>query len=74
MKYTKRHARWINTITATQPITPVPQVGVVYWGDTGNANMVVGILLSYEDDGWTIIRDARDKEHRVIQSTLRSAQ
>jgi hypothetical protein len=73
MKYTKRHARWINTITATQPITPVPQVGVVYWGDTGNANMVVGLLLSC-NDGWAILRDARDKEHRVIQSTLRSAQ
>jgi len=72
MRITK-YAKWLQNITATQPITPVPQVGVVYWGDTGNANMVVGLLLSC-NDGWAIIRDARDKEHRVIQSTLRSAQ
>jgi hypothetical protein len=73
MKYTRRQARWIQTVVTNQPITPTLQIGVVYWGDTGNANMVVGLLLSY-DDGWAIIRDARSKEHRVIQSTLRSAQ
>jgi hypothetical protein len=72
MRITK-YAKWLQNITATQSITPVPQVGVVYWGDTGNANMVVGLLLSY-NDGWAIIRDARGTEHRVIQSTLKSAQ
>jgi hypothetical protein len=73
MTYNKRYVKWLNTITTTQPITPALQIGVVYWGDTGNANMVVGLLLSY-NDGWAIIRDARGTEHRVIQSTLRSAQ
>jgi len=72
MRITK-YAKWLQNITATQPTTPTLQIGVVYWGDTGNANMVVGLLLSY-NDGWAIIRDTRDKEHRVIQSTLRSAQ
>jgi hypothetical protein len=73
MRLTK-YAKWLQTISTDQPITPTLQIGVVYWGDTGNGNMVVGILLSYEDDGWAIIRDARGKEHRVIESTLRSAQ
>jgi len=73
MRLTK-YAKWLQTISTDQPITPTLQIGVVYWGDTGNANMVVGILLSYEDDGWAIIKDARGKEHRVIESTLRSAQ
>jgi hypothetical protein len=73
MRITK-YAKWLQTISTDQPITPTLQIGVVYWGDTGNGNMVVGILLSYEDDGWAIIRDARGKEHRVIESTLRSAQ
>jgi hypothetical protein len=73
MTYNKRYVKWLNTITTTQPTTPTLQIGVVYWGDTGNANMVVGLLLSY-NDGWAIIKDARSKEHRVIQSTLRSAQ
>jgi hypothetical protein len=72
MRLTK-YAKLLQTISTDQPITPTLQIGVVYWGDTGNANMVVGILLSYED-GWAIIRDARGKEHRVIESTLRSAQ
>jgi hypothetical protein len=72
MRITK-YAKWIQSITTDQPTTPTLQIGVVYWGDTGNANMVVGLLLSY-DDGWATIRDARGKEHRVIQSTLRSAQ
>jgi len=35
--------------------------------------MVVGLLLSC-NDGWATIKDARGIEHRVIQSTLRSAQ
>jgi len=73
MAYSKRYVKWLNTIATTQPTTPALQIGVVYWGDTGNANMVVGLLLSY-NDGWAIIKDARGKEHRVIQSTLRSAQ
>ncbi len=73
MKYKTKYSKWLQTIVTTQPITPTLQIGVVYWGDTGNANMVVGLLLSY-NDGWAIIRDARSKEHRVIQSTLRSAQ
>lgn len=73
MKYKAKYAKWLNTITTTQPTTPTLQIGVVYWGDTGNANMVVGLLLSY-NDGWAIIRSARGTEHRVIQSTLRSAQ
>ena len=72
MRITK-YAKWLNSITTDQPITPTLQIGVVYWGDTGNANMVVGLLLSYED-GWAILKDARGKEHRVIESTLRSAQ
>ena len=72
MRITK-YSKWRNTIVATQPTTPTLQIGVVYWGDTGNANMVVGLLLSY-DNGWATIRDARGTEHRVIQSTLRSAQ
>ena len=71
--YSKRYTKWLNTIATTQPTTPTLQIGVVYWGDTGNANMVVGILLSY-DDGWAIFRSARGTVHRVIQSTLRSAQ
>ena len=69
---TKKFVKWHKTVTNT-PITPALQIGVVYWGDTGNANMVVGLLLSY-DDGWAIIKDARGVEHHVIQSTLRSAQ
>jgi hypothetical protein len=73
MVYSKRYTKWLNTITTTQPTTPTLQIGVVYWGDTGNANMVVGLLLSY-NDGWAILRSARGTEHRVIQSTLRSAQ
>jgi len=73
MKYKNKYAQWLNNIATTQPKTPVPQVGIVYWGDTGNANMVVGLLLSC-NDGWAIIKDARGTEHRVIQSTLRSAQ
>ena len=72
MRITK-YAKWIQSITTDQPTTPTLQIGVVYWGDTGNANMVVGLLLSC-DNGWATIRDARGKEHRVIQSTLRSAQ
>lgn len=71
--YSKRYVKWLNTIATTQPTTPTLQIGVVYWGDTGNANMVVGLLLSY-DDGWATIRDVRGTEHRVIKSTLRSAQ
>jgi hypothetical protein len=73
MVYSKRYTKWLNTIVTTQPTTPTLQIGVVYWGDTGNANMVVGLLLSY-NDGWAILRSARGTEHRVIQSTLRSAQ
>jgi hypothetical protein len=73
MVYSKRYTKWLNTITTNQPTTPTLQIGVVYWGDTGNANMVVGLLLSY-NDGWAILRSARGTEHRVIQSTLRSAQ
>ena len=72
MRITK-YAKWIQSITTDQPTTPTLQIGVVYWGDTGNANMVVGLLLSY-NDGWATIRDARGKEHRAIKSTLRSAQ
>ncbi len=72
MRITK-YAKWLQNITAIQPITPVPQVGVVYWGDTGNANYIAGILVGYED-GDAILVDARGKEHRVIKSTLRSAQ
>ena len=73
MKYKTKYSKWLQTIVTTQPTTPTLQIGVVYWGDTGNANMVVGLLLSY-NDGWAIIKDARGTEHRVIQSTLRSAQ
>ena len=73
MNLRTKYAKWRNTLNATQPTTPTLQIGVVYWGDTGNANMVAGILLSYED-GWATIRSARGTEHRVIQSTLRSAQ
>jgi hypothetical protein len=72
MRITK-YAKWLQNITSSKPTTPTLQIGVVYWGDTGNGNMVVGLLLSYKD-GWAIIRDARGKEHRVIESTLRSAQ
>lgn len=72
MRITK-YAKWIKTITTDQPKTPTLQIGVVYWGDTGNGNFVCGLLLSYED-GWAIIKDARGIEHRVIKSTLRSAQ
>ena len=72
MRITK-YSKWRKTITTDQPTTPTLQIGVVYWGDTGNANMVVGLLLSY-DNGWATIRDARGKEHRTIKSTLRSAQ
>ena len=55
MTYNKRYVKWLNTIATTQPTTPALQIGVVYWGDTGNANMVAGILISYED-GWATIR------------------
>lgn len=72
MRITK-YAKWLQNITATQPITPTLQIGVVYWGDTGNANYIAGILVGYED-GDAILVDARGKEHRVIQSTLKSAQ
>jgi hypothetical protein len=72
MRITK-YAKWLQNITATQPTTPTLQIGVVYWGDTGNANYIAGILVGYED-GDAILVDARGKEHRVIQSTLRSAQ
>ena len=73
MNLRTKYAKWRNTLNATQPTTPTLQIGVVYWGDTGNGNFVCGLLLSYED-GWAIIKDARGKEHRVIESTLRSAQ
>jgi len=72
MRITK-YAKWLQNITAIQPTTPTLQIGVVYWGDTGNANYIAGILVGYEE-GDAILVDARGKEHRVIQSTLRSAQ
>ena len=72
MRITK-YAKWLQNITATQPTTPTLQIGVVYWGDTGNANYIAGILVGYED-GDAILVDARGKEHRAIKSTLRSAQ
>ena len=73
MNLRTKYAKWRNTLNTTQPTTPTLQIGVVYWGDTGNANMVVGLLLSC-NDGWAIIRDIRGTEHRVIKSTLKSAQ
>jgi len=73
MKYKTKFSKWLQTIVTNQPITPTLQIGVVYWGDTGNGNFVCGVLLSYED-GWAILKDARGKEHRVIESTLKSAQ
>jgi len=73
MNLRTKYAIWRNTLIATQSITPTLQIGVVYWGDTGNSNMVVGLLLSY-NDGWALIKDIRGTEHRVIQSTLKSAQ
>ena len=73
MNLRTKYAKWRNTLNATQPTTPTLQIGVVYWGDTGNANMVVGLLLSC-NDGWAIIRDILGTEHRVIKSTLKSAQ
>jgi hypothetical protein len=72
MRITK-YAKWLQNITATQPTTPTLQIGVVYWGDTGNANYIAGILVGYED-GDAILVDARGKEHRAIKSTLKSAQ
>ena len=72
MRITK-YAKWLQNITSSKPTTPTLQIGVVYWGDTGNGNMVVGLLLSC-NDGWATIKDARGIEHRVIESTLRSAQ
>jgi hypothetical protein len=73
MKHSKRYVKWLHSIKTNQSITPTLQIGVVYWGDTGNGNMVCGILISYED-GWAILKDIRGMEHRVIESTLRSAQ
>jgi hypothetical protein len=72
MRITK-YAKWLQNITSSKPTTPTLQIGVVYWGDTGNANYIAGILVGYED-GDAILVDARGKEHRVIQSTLKSAQ
>jgi hypothetical protein len=72
MRITK-YAKWLQNITSSKPTTPTLQIGVVYWGDTGNGNYMVGMLVGYED-GDAILVDARDKEHRVIPSTLKSAQ
>ena len=72
MRITK-YAKWIQSITTDQPTTPTLQIGVVYWGDTGNGNYTAGILVGYED-GYAILVDARGKEHHAIKSTLRSAQ
>ena len=55
-----------------KPVAPTLQIGVVYWGDTGNSNMIVGMLVRCEAKD-AILKDARGKEHIVIKSTLRPA-
>lgn len=67
----ERYALWHKMVT-NNPVTPTQQIGVVYWGDTGNGNMVCGMLVGYEND-MAILCDARGKEHMVIKSTLRPA-
>ena len=67
----KKYASWHKKVT-NNPVTPTLQIGVVYWGDTGNGNMVCGILVGYENDT-AILTDARGKEHMVIIPTLRPA-
>lgn len=73
MRINRKYAAWYKNVTATQVITPTIQCGVVYWGDTGNSNMVCGMLLRHDPD-YSILADARGVEHQVITSTLRSAQ
>ena len=69
----KQYAEWYNKVTASnKPITPTLQIGVVYWGDTGNGNMICGMLVRYEAKD-AILVDARGKEHIAISSTLRPA-
>lgn len=69
----KQYAEWYKKVTnSTKPVTPTLQIGVVYWGDTGNANMIVGMLVRYEAQN-AILVDARGKEHIAIKSTLRPA-
>ena len=70
---TKFYAKWVNQLKSSPHRTPTLQIGIVYWGDTGNSNWVRGLLIS-KNDGWAIIKDAGGNEHRVIESTLRSAQ
>jgi hypothetical protein len=67
----ERYALWHKKVT-NKPVTPTQQIGVVYWGDTGNGNMVCGMLVGYENDT-AILTDARGKEHIIILSTLRPA-
>jgi len=71
-----RHTKyrdWYKKVTGNaKPVTPTLQIGVVYWGDTGNANMIVGMLVRYEAKD-AILVDARGKEHIAIKSTLRPA-
>ena len=44
MRITK-YAKWIKTITTDQPTTPTLQIGVVYWGDTGNGNYYLNGII-----------------------------
>lgn len=50
-----------------------PILGIIYYGDTGNANYVSGLLIQVDGSDATLV-DARGKSHVVISSTLRSAQ
>ena len=68
-----KYKEWYKRVIAeAKPVTPTLQIGVVYWGDTGNANMIVGMLVRYEAKD-AILVDARGKEHIAIKSTLRPA-
>jgi hypothetical protein len=69
----KQYTQWYKKVMGNaKPVSQPNQIGVVYWGDTGNGNMVCGILVRYETKD-AILVDARGKEHIVIKSTLRPA-
>ena len=69
----KQYTQWYKKVIGNaKPVAPIYQIGVVYWGDTGNGNMICGMLVRYEAKD-AILVDTRGKEHIAIKSTLRPA-
>lgn len=70
MNINNKH-RYKSQAKPVQARSPIP--GCVYTGDSGNSDWHTGLLVRYDKD-YSIIADARGKEHVVISSTLRNIQ